>query len=78
MARKEKLELNLFVNATKKVFANGKIQITRKSMAPPTVHISVRILLVPMVILELVMEMGRTRPELVPIQRPMTQQNQVW
>ena len=65
MARKEKLELNLFVSATKKVFANGKIQITRKSMAQPIVHISVKILLV--VILGVMMEMGPVRPELVPI-----------
>ena len=71
MARKVKLERNSSANAIRKVFANGKIQITRKSMAPPTVHIFVKTLLVPIMILGL-MKMGPVR------QGQMTQQNQGW
>ena len=69
MARKEKLELNFFVTATKKVSANGKIQIIRKSLAPSIENIFVNqiqmtIMILKLAILELVI-LGLVIPGLV-------------
>ena len=35
MVNKEKWEQNLFASVTKKVYVNGKIRKTRRSMVPP-------------------------------------------
>ena len=43
MAKKEKREQNLFASVTKKVYVNGKIRKTRKSMVSPIGDISAKI-----------------------------------
>ena len=85
MARKEKLKLNFFVNATKKESANGKIQIIRKSLAPSTETISANQIQMAMMILKLaILELvilglvipGLVRPGLVLPLEQMIQQHQ--
>ena len=43
MVKKEKREQNLFASVTKKVYVNGKIRKTRKSMVSPIGDISAKI-----------------------------------